>query len=123
MQTVGDVDGGEGGLYEGEGVSAGDWTGRVSLTLTDYDGTRLAIIELAVRRDDFTVWQDNRTLAVIHREPFRAWLARFTGALETDDLHWESVNRSLVLTYMDADGRLIQSPLYPEYVDWLAAVI
>jgi hypothetical protein len=95
------------------------WTGRATLIRIIEHGKVAEVIEVAARRDHVTVWQGNRTLAVMDRDAFGAWLLTGTGEYAVDDLVWTLDARGLALT---VDG-VTRYELRAEMATWLAAVM
>lgn len=69
--------------------------GRVDVLIRD-DASVLAL-EFVYRSDDITVWLVHRTLAVMDREHFAAWL-RGSHDLVIDDLVWSATGQARNLT-------------------------
>jgi hypothetical protein len=106
------------------------WTGRITLVEIFEQGQVVEIIEIAARRDHVTVWKVNlrdhatawemdRTLAVMDRDGFRAWLGAGTGEYVMDDLAWTFDSAGLVMT---VDGAT-RYGLRKEMATWLAVVM
>jgi hypothetical protein len=106
------------------------WTGRATLVeIFEHDHV-VDIIEMAARRDHVTVWKTphpehatgrkgDRTLAVMDRDAFRAWLLTGTGAFDIDDLVWTLDRQGLAMT---VDG-VTRYDVWEEMAIWLAAVM
>ncbi len=66
------------------------------LLVDDVSGSVLAL-EFVFRSHDITVWLGHRTLAVMARDDFAAWLSR-GGDLVVDDLTWTTQGRAARVT-------------------------
>lgn len=71
--------------------------GRHDVVIIDDASGSVLALELVFRSDDITVWFGHRTLAVMDREDFAAWLSR-GGDLVVDDLTWTSEGQTSLVT-------------------------
>jgi hypothetical protein len=100
------------------GAPPTQWTGRLEFDLTDSRGRRVGTVEVVVRIDTVTLWYGNRTLAVMHRETFKAWLNRPVVPFEFDDVVWYMQGATTCLTIDGSNSYAVPDPI----VDHLFAV-
>ncbi|GLY29555.1 hypothetical protein [Kineosporia sp. NBRC 101731] len=78
-------------------MDSGHRPGREEVVVSDEVTRSVMVLEFVFRCEDITVWFGARTLAVIERGVFAAWLWR-GGALLVDDLLWSVEGGTTFLT-------------------------
>lgn len=90
-----------------------EWTGRMEFDLSDPQGWQVGTVEIVIRMDHLSLWFGNRTLAVIDRDTFRAWLRDPEQPFFVDDVMWSISDSGAQLTIDDSasypiPGALVQ---------------
>ena len=82
------------------------WTGRLDFELINRRGWTVATIDVVVRIDTIELWHVNRSIAVIDRNEYRAWL---------DNPHWAFASYEVVWTLRGPNAciSIDHGPTYP----------
>jgi len=92
------------------------WTGRLDFDLKNGCGWRVATIEVVVRIESVTLWFANRTLAVMDRDLFRAWLANPDRIFSIDDVTWSASDAGLCITVDGSISYAVPDPTVRQLV-------
>lgn len=80
-----------------ERAAVGRPLGRCEVFISDDETHSVMVLEFVFRSEDITVWHGTRTLAVMNRLDFVAWLWE-GGEFVVDDLAWNVEGRTTFLT-------------------------
>jgi hypothetical protein len=89
--------------------------GRHDVLVSDEVSGTVVVLEFVFRSDDITVWFGHRTLAVMDRENFAAWL-RGGSDLVVDDLTWTTEGRTARVTIDGHRTYVLDGPTLAELV-------
>ena len=64
------------------------WTGRTEFSLIDGHGQHRGAISVAIGPEALTLRYENRLLAIMDRDTFRAWLTEMRSPLRIHDVLW-----------------------------------
>jgi hypothetical protein len=92
------------------------WTGRIDFGLMNGRGWRVGTAEVVVRIDTVSLWWANRTLAVMDRDAFGAWLVSNEPLFDIDDVVWSKQGPLTVLTIDNRNSYVVPRNVVEQFL-------